>query len=137
MIIDVRTPNINCPKIFFYINHNFFFFLILRFNCVCFYEGHATKCSIILRALGIKGQHISMTSVNTLRVQNTEIHKKKKIVIRSFNFSKSISTYTLMNNKTKPITTIENYCRLRRYVYFQAMRNRPTPSLFNRILWLF
>lgn len=36
------------------------------------------QSSIILRALGIKGQHISMTSVNTLRVKNTEIHKKKK-----------------------------------------------------------
>lgn len=45
---------------------------------MCFYEGHTTNCSIILRALGIKGQYISMTSVNTLRVYNTEIQKKKK-----------------------------------------------------------
>lgn len=74
---------------------------------MCFYEGHTTNFSIILRALGIKGQYISMTSVNTLKVYNTEI--QKKIVIRSFHFSKSISTYTLMNNKTKPIKMTENY----------------------------
>lgn len=69
---------------------------------MCFYEGHYIK------DLRDQRQYISMTSVNTLRVYNTEI-QKEKIVIRSFHFSKSISTYTLMNNKTKHIKMTENY----------------------------
>lgn len=52
---------------------------------MCFYEGHYIK------DLRDQRQYISMTSVNTLRVYNTEI-QKEKIVIRSFHFSKSIST---------------------------------------------